>query len=241
MGATSVKNIGDTNTRVTAESGGIKVADTVTRTVVMKGPYDTLEDQVLNLRRGMLIDGMALDTATLSRQPGNVGKMILELVPDEAFLSIPSSAERETIEIEMAQIERPLLTHSKISEEMGKNLGLWWSGTDDKLKAAHEYIDDEGDKKTLTQDEQKWADKMLNGVESYLVFAPVITKTSIYESRPKTQKAGMIDTPPENVDGYEYLKTADVVRQLSRKEWERVEQWTGADEWDEDIYSTGGA
>jgi hypothetical protein len=46
-----------------------------------------------------------------------------------------------------------------------------------------------------------------------------------------------LETPPEPYPAdYEYMKTADTRRKTGRQ-YERVEEWTGAEEWDEDIYA----
>ena len=106
-----------------------------------------------------------------------------------------------------------------------------------RSRAANKYLDATNTEKTLTAGEIVWADKIRKGVESYLLFAPVITLTGTYDGRPDSGVPGYIATPPVSVDGFEYLKTADRVRQNQDRTWERVQQWTGADEWDTDIYT----
>ena len=122
---------------------------------------------------------------------------------------------------------------------MAEHLAAWRDGSDDKLRRENKYKDAADAVKALTGEEIKWANKIRKGVESYLVFAPVVTRVSEYEGRPQTGGCGKIGAPDAAVAGYAYLKTADRAVQNDKKSWTRTEQWTGADKWDADIY--GGA
>ncbi|MCL2464718.1 MAG: hypothetical protein FWF28_06590, partial [Micrococcales bacterium] len=80
------------------------------------------------------------------------------------------------------------------------------------------------------------AKKIAAGTESYLVFSPIISRTTVTLSRPATGGCGTIQAPPFAIAGYVYLKVADTARQQADGTWQRTEQWQGADKWDEDLY-----
>lgn len=232
---------GDTAVRVAWDSGQITVGDTVKRVVILDGTYAAL--WALTPERGAEYeewDGFVVDTAVLAPRRGGLGRLTINLTTYNWFNSIlAETALRETWEIDMAQIERPLLTHPKLTQPgdnyKGVHLGRWWNAPD-RDDVFFTYADGAGEA-TLTEDEQTWAMKMLSGVESYLQFAPVVTRTAVYDGRPAATKAGFIETPGTKVDGFEYLKTGDRVTQNEDKTWTRVQQWTGADKWDADIYA----
>lgn len=233
-------SVGDVTDRISWESGGISVGDATARQIVVEGLLTTLSATALSLQRGDVVDdyfGMGVDSAELAPRQGGLAKLTIRLVPSSAFATAEEPL-RETIEIEMAQIEKPLLTHSKLAADgMAAHLALWRDGDSEERRAANKYLDATNTEKTLTAGEIVWADKIRKGVESYLLFAPVITLTGTYDGRPDSGVPGYIATPPVSVDGFEYLKTADRVRQNQDRTWERVQQWTGADEWDTDIYT----
>ena len=82
-----------------------------------------------------------------------------------------------------------------------------------------------------------YAKLILKGVESYLVFSPVVSRTSTYKDRPDPADCGKIQTPPITVPGtWEYLKTGDRIVQQSDGKYVRSEQWTGADTWERELY-----
>lgn len=85
---------------------------------------------------------------------------------------------------------------------------------------------------------EKLFDKVAAGQESYMLFAPVVRRLTASTMRLSTSTAGKIDTPPISVGSFEYVKTADNSRREGRR-WVRMEEWTGADKWDEDFYGPG--
>lgn len=232
--------VGDTTDRVSWESGGVSVGDAIGRQIVVDGQFSTLEATALSLQRGDVVDGyfkMGVDSAELTPRRGGLAKLTIRLVPSTSF-GTASAPLRETIEIDMAQIEKPILTHKKIADDgMAAHLALWRDGDDEARRAANKYLDDAGNEQALTSGEIVWAEKIRKGVESFLVFAPVVTQSGVYDGRPDVSVPGFIDTPPVTVGDYVFLKTADKVAQNQDRTWTRVQQWTGADEWDTDIYT----
>lgn len=168
-----------------------------------------------------------------------------------------TSVIRTTLEIEMSQIERPIEFHSGLrggsdSTEAVENLDLWRNERIRAVRKAFKYrlTDDapESAAVSLTATEKKWAQKILMGVESFLVFSPVVTRTTVTDYRPTDLSCGLISAPPIAVAGFtSYLKTADrVVSNDGGLTWTRTEAWTAAlptlagvpQAWDPDLYKT---
>lgn len=239
---------GDVGVRESWESGKITLGEQVRQQVVKTGLYSALKVEIMGLQRGQELDGVAdmvVDSAELTPGKGSTGKLVVTLVPAGGGGEGAAWPDviRSWVEVEMAQIERPLLTHSELNKRestSGDNLARWRAGGDERLKRAWKYLDDEGEEQELNEEEQKWARKILKGVESYLVFAPVVTRTTHYRAQPEVGVPGGIETPPLSVAGFAFLKTGDGARENQDGTWERVEAWTGADEWDADLYGAEG-
>lgn len=231
---------GSVANRVTWESGEYNYADTRQIKIVMEGLYTAL-DAIIPSRGTESFDypNYVLDSASLTPRRGHLGKLVMTLVSKPGFAGIVSATVlRVKWEIDMARLEKPLLTHPKLTAgTMATHLSKWMEAEPTR-KVLWQYVDASG-VVSLTPDEIVWAQKILNGVDSYVVFAPVITKVSTHDGRPATGRCGIIQTPSVNVDGYEYLKTGDRSTQDDVKTWTRTEQWTGSDKIDTDIYEAG--
>ena len=84
----------------------------------------------------------------------------------------------------------------------------------------------------------KLARKRLKGVDTYWAVAPVVRRTSEYTRIPPGSTVPKRGSPPVSVPGWQFLKTADrAVREGKRGPWIRSEEWTGAVEWDSEIYA----
>ncbi len=84
-------------------------------------------------------------------------------------------------------------------------------------------------------------DKRLRGNDSYLEPAPIARRTTFW-ILVNAQRTGVRQTPVFTrtgiPPGYQWLKTAD--RVLTRPGFlERIEEWTGAISWDNQLYATG--
>ena len=112
-------------------------------------------------------------------------------------------------------------------------------------------VGDEGSK--LTGETLALAEKILKGVEYYSVYTPVLTRTSVVANLAGISLGGVgkIGAPTSsgsaagNVNlstltalAKEWLKTADRLQGAIDGTFQRVEQWTGADKWDPDLYET---
>ncbi len=151
-----------------------------------------------------------------------------------------------TYEIEMAQLEKPLLSHPSYSgyaDVVDK-----WRNSPPEIRNANEYVtgvDADGEYTTasLSSSELPVIAKIRKGVESYLVFVPVVTKTTVSVTMPSVGagigKRGAPGLAPSGT--WEWLKTGDKAVQRQDGSWERIEQWTAADVWDHDLYEAAGA
>lgn len=84
----------------------------------------------------------------------------------------------------------------------------------------------------------KYKELREKGVESWATGYPVARRTSYYIGQPQTFRIYVRQTPPIACGaptGYQYLRTADRVAREGRR-CTRVEEWTGAEEWDSLLY-----
>lgn len=153
-------------------------------------------------------------------------------------------------EIDWVQVDKPLETHPIYKNPSGTynltdddlvDLQTWEQEPDPVLKKAFSY-NVNGDTATLGPNAQNIAKKKLKGVTSYLLFIPVLKKTSSGYQPPSTSAAGHVEVPPgfpSVPTGYTFIKTADRGQRTGKnKKWERQEEWTGFDTVDSDLYPT---
>jgi hypothetical protein len=145
-----------------------------------------------------------------------------------------------TEEVEWSQLEKPIEQHPRYQSGGGAELDS------DDLDAIEEWRNatTAEDRSTLygalTTNAKELADKIRRGQSSYIVPAPVVRKTTKSFETPSSSAQGIRTTSAPVTgapSGYVWLGTADrAVRQGGRGKWERVQEWTGADEWDSDLY-----
>ncbi|WP_043585373.1 hypothetical protein [Geminisphaera colitermitum] len=155
-----------------------------------------------------------------------------------------------TWEVEWVDLSRPLSQHRRyraggvnaLTDNDLADIEAWKNETAGDLRRAFKYKNGKGEEVTLTVNAQHLAKKLLRGQETYVHPAPVVRKTSRQWVAPKTTQMGKrsaakpyADAP----DGYQWLTTADKsLHQGTRGKWERVQEFTGAEEWDADLYTT---
>jgi len=231
--------------------------------VILEGPYETcLKNRPL---RGSEIKGYAgfiVDTVGLKRKAGSIGTLTITLSADPEAPVAQDIRPEVKHEVEWVQIEKALITHPRYVYEGAtqgpKELDLearvaikfWEDCPNARLKAAFKYFEDpnkikEEDAKTLTANAQDYATKILKGEDSYIIFIPVCRRTTTTMNEPVTSKAGHREDPPSGkfpkalIDAWKWLKTADRLSQSGKSsKWEQIEEWTGANLWDTDLYST---
>lgn len=247
MSATVIK--GTAATHIHHTSGRIEVSDRKTTTIVQQGKYADLQGKVPG--RGTTFQGLDVVSATLTPQKGGMALLSVTGTAHKASsYSAPGTPDEIVYEVEMAQLEKPLLSAPAFSG-YAEQVELWKAG-DPATRALYQYDDAQGNRFQLGGQALVAAKLILKGVESYLVFAPVARRTSRYAAKKAEQvfssvgaACGKRQTPPAKLTRiaggtWEWLKTADRVQENSGGGCERVEEWTGADEWDHDLYQNGG-
>lgn len=250
-------NIGDTSAQQIADSGVIVVGDTTRRTVVFEG--DAAEIAYLQPSNGGAYDTNWIVTSSqLDPDVGGTSKLTINLVLKVTGEGGIASAIETTWQIEWQRLEKPLTENPLLIAEAGEGdppdpdrkfateVESWKSAPDIRKRkyqiakwdlTTEPDVNNDSDWYALTGVALKIATKIMRGVESFVVFHPVVTKNSTYSFQPITGDCGAKETPAVNVAGYQYLKTADSIVQQPDKSWKRTEQWTGATEWDPELYA----
>lgn len=232
-------NKGNTAVRESWASGQIVRAETDSTEIVKQGLYADLKAE--QPAKGVeLVTGFQVEQSTLTREKGNWGKLVISLREKDASSTggKPLGAIESTIEVDMSQIERPLMTSPKV-ESAGTPVEIEkWRNAELADRVAYQYQEG-GAAVPLNTEALKYAKMIMKGIETWLDFAPVVTRMSTYKTRPDPEDIGKIDSPPVTVPGtWQYLKTADRIVQQADKKYCRTEQWTGAKEWSTDLYET---
>lgn len=230
-------NKGNVAVRDAWQSGRRTRAETDSTVLVKEGLYADLA--AIQPAKGVeLVTGYLVESSTLEPRKGLLGTLTINLVEkDVSSGTKPVGALKSTIEIDMAQLEKPILTKSDYSG-YADVIELWKAGPA-ALRSQYKYNDASETEQTLTGNALIVAQLALKGIDTYLAFNPVITRMSTYKSRPTPENYGKICTPPVTAPGtWVYLKTADRIVQQSDGKYVRTEQWTGADEWAPELYGS---
>jgi hypothetical protein len=228
---------------------------TCTRT--FEGPYDKCLDKRPKLGQNMAdipLDYFVSNTK-VKRIAGAKGALTITMesyVPETHSIE-QSEPYQPQYEIEWVEIERKLEQHPRyqtggakaFTDEDFASLPKWEDEADPALKKIFKFTivnaDNKKETKELSENAKDLATKKLRGQESYIIYSPVARRTSQSRDVPVTSPCGKRQTPavPSVPSGYVWLKTADRATRTGRYgKWERIEEWTGADFWDEDIYPT---
>lgn len=208
-------NIVKLNNRITTDrSAGTRL---VTETWV--GPYDQL------LIKQQAVESLASSTDLL---PGDADTGILTITTATAPANPnPGTGSNETIEVEWVELRKKLEDHPR------------YSAIDDndrrKIRAAinNPNPDQSPAISGLALDLYL---KLLRGQTDYSLAVPVIRRTSTGFVQISSGGAWFRQSPPISVGGaWQFLKTADRIL-IQGRTFTRVEEWTGAEEWDADIY-----
>lgn len=230
---------GNSEVRETWRSGEVQRAGVDRITVINYGRKDALELVQPSAGNQEWLAGYTVESSVVRPQRGGMGELSVYLVETDTStgIGVPEGALDATIEIEMAQVEMPLMSHPDF-EGYAPEIECWRSETVAATRAGLSYTNKAGQEVKLKGKAEDAAKKILRGVESYLRFAPVVTRTTTYKTRPDPKNIDKVCAPPASVPGtWDYLKTGDSVRQIGKKRYERTEQWTGvAGKWDRDLY-----
>lgn len=193
-----------------------------------RGPYTKLQSERPLI--DTVIDGLPVTQIDIIREQAGSGRMIVELAAIDPV-------REPTFEIEWVSLEKPLLTAPFFADltDGDKDAIAEWESAASAADRATALAALSG--RTLAL---QYIDKRLKGVDAYFIPAPCARRTSYTSARPSSTRCGKRETPsgfPGLPPGYDWLKTSDRAFRVGKWGlWERIEEWTGADEWDQDIY-----
>lgn len=257
--------VGDLAIHEAPDSPSWSFQDVTKCTRTFNGPYAQLLSSAPQKGSSMddIGDNMVVISSALVRRAPNMAVLTVQLVG--TTVDIPSSANQaysETVEIDWIAVQKDLRTHPKFAEEGNlwpnpkpitlegwAKIEQWRAETDIALKTAtprFKYKDKNDAVQELTDNETIAAKKILKATDSYNVYAPVIRKTSVFKNQPQSGSCGIVGPPdvdadiPDAGDGdvFLWLKTASRVIQQTDQNWQLIEEWTGADSIDLDLYKT---
>lgn len=204
-------------------------ADGLTVTLTYSGTYAQCAAE--RPARGSLIaahDNIPVISSRVRQAPGGRGVLVVvgkRSLPDGGDGNPPQETE---IEVEWVRYDMPLATHEDFKDTL----------TAAELNDVEAAISNPvtGQSPAFSGTQLKYYLKRLQGTESYMLFAPVIRRTTYHNARPTTTTAGKISAPPFAIAPFQFVKTADSARKQDRR-WARNEEWTGSYWWDPDLYA----
>ena len=252
----NLKKIGDTSVGESHESGAITVAEFKTRTVVKRGMYVDLE-KLLPKKGDKYEEGWWVTQAQLSPNPGGTGTMTITLADSQDAGGGAWDVGTDVAEVEWQKIEKPIQVNPIILKSASDGdkptfvdeVEAWRNSPQQRRRnyqipkaslTGEADPNNNGDWAVMNALAKKVAMKIAKGIESYIVFSPVVSRTRILEAMPVTGECGKIQNPPMSTGlAAAWLKVADTAVQQTDGTWRRTEQWQGADDWDEDLYAKG--
>lgn len=196
-------------------------------------------------------EGAVVTQSQLNRREGAVGELVI------AYAYIRKV---ELWSCDMAEISKDIKTWltsikggytEQTAAPILAQIAQWEAYKDagDYIKWQSFVYDKEGD--VLTGDALTLALKIMKGVSCYSIYAPVLTRTTLWNAPPPLENSGCIETPAtrtgwsilggKTVDidpNVQWLKTGARSNPNGDGTYTLVEQWTGADEIDGDLYPT---
>lgn len=206
-------------TNITKLSDSIRTSDngaSVTRVETWVGPYDQLVTK----------QNAAIATAKeTSLDPTDAGEGRLTIT----YVEPPRSTEGSNtiIEVVWAELRKKIEEHPRYAD---------LSQAD--LNRIHKEVADPNPESSPTFTDPKAQElylKLISGTTEYSIGAPVVRRTTTNPTSLNAGAAWVRSTPPAGPSGYQWLKTSDEIRRQGN-DWQRVEEWTGAQEWDSNLY-----
>ena len=232
---------------------------------VLEGTFDECMDAAPSYNVGTTVDDPALIDSIY--QPPII-YTALNLTRKEGMLAELSYSysvllKREAWSLDMAEISKDIrtwlttpaggMTQSEAAVALA-HIAAWEAFKDNgDLDRWMSFIYDDdgrGNISYLTGNALVLAQKIMKGIQSYSIYAPVITRTTMWSTTPPSGHAGMIETPAPRAGwsviggvpnwtglATEWLKTAERSTSNGDGTYTFIEQWTGADQIDGDLYS----
>jgi len=253
---------GDVNFQKQPE-GSKTIGDSTTRRVVIKGKKTILETyQTTVFAVESPYEGIwTIASTDLQDAPGGMAKLTLNLIiTGTTTETYPDPISPVVLwEINWQSVEKPIVQcpallgdyagsdaeNEPYRQEIADQVAGWRDAPLNRKRKFQAPKADlnhspeanvDADWENLGVDAKKIAQKINKGIEAYLVFSPIITKTQTYSVMPPTGACGTRNTPTINIPGYVYLKNGDRAVKQQDKTWQRVQSWQGADAWDPDLY-----
>jgi hypothetical protein len=191
--------------------------------------------------------GIVVFTELQPTEKADIAVLIVDMgAPPDLSDDTTGTAKEITYEIDWVPVSRNMLEHPQFRRGGGganefaeydlTDIEFWRNEQSPVLRREFKYnkIFDGGSYEAeLSTNAKLFAVGILDGIEEYDDFAPILRKTTTYIGGPSdTTDAGTKNDPgsfPGKPIGYEWLKTADrSVRAGGQKRWEKIEEWTGA-------------
>ena len=239
----------------TPQEGLTKQPGLVVRRKTWVGDYTALEGFTKELNVGRKPEGGS--SAGISDLPeGFVASVELARLNGKRGSLTLALAKHEDIDVwglEMTELQKPIKTwkrNAPDSEKPDLTLLANWEGQAGNQAFEQDYNNYRYRGEALTGNTLTLA-KMIReeGIEAYVAYTPIITCTSRLNELPGDigEDIGKIGNPtaPDGTDisklvatAKEWLKTADRIEGALDGTYTRVEQWTGADKWNPNLYET---
>jgi hypothetical protein len=208
--------------------------------------------------------GYRVTNSRVRRQAGGIGKLTVTAEAEGTSVSITDNndATSTQLEKEWTQLEKALKQHPMYGVDGSKeltpadraNLQRWEDEPDQAIKSAFQYKANPESKYSIALDPHPahLAAKLLKGRDSYMLYMPVLRKTTNHPREPTNGNCATTGAPsgfsvlPQrkletgDLVDYVWLKTADrATNSGEHNTWQRIQEWTGFDEVDTDLYPAG--
>ena len=220
------------------------------RSVAFVGDYEELSQKAAAWKVGVTNNETV--GSTFEGFPiGYVSAVELQALKGGRGRLIISTAQQDNVAVwglEMAEIQKPIRTWKANAEKESDRPDLAllanWESQAGKQGLEGEYNAYKYNGKVLEGNTLTLA-KMIReeGIDHYAVYTPIITLTTRHNGLPSGvgSNIGKIETPadaPEGLSGIatEWLKTADRIQGSIDGVYTRIQQWTGADKWNTNLY-----
>lgn len=215
-------------------------------TIILEGKYaDALSGKpsIGQAFNGTVIGDTLCTSATVEPLKGKMARLIYVLEYRNT---------NAVQEVNWQQIQKPLALNPRYSATGAKplttddlsDLETWKAQTDaaDNMK-AWKVPGKSTNGGLLSANAQDYAAKWLKGTDNYIVFQPICRQTTIWYTSLTTGSdlgkyidgTAMGSIIPGRPTGYKWLKTSDNAH-YENGFWSRVEEWTGSDNVDSDLY-----